>query len=196
MKPEVTLKYLSYLRNKKQNGEEGFTLIELLVVVIIIGVLAAVALPNLLGQVGKARETEGKNGVGTVNRAQQSYHFEKATFSRTLTNSELQTQNVLGVIVPDSKYYSFTVTAAASTALATISAQGVIPSGTQVDNGAAQGTRDFVGGTDFDGAGSYGQIICQADVTGDSNATTVTTGVITTGSVAGTGCTTGDTEIK
>ena len=91
MKPEVTLKYLKYLRSKK-NGDEGFTLIELLVVVIIIGVLAAVALPSLLGQVGKARETELKNAAGTVNRAQQAYHFEKQVFAPHLT--------LLGVTVP------------------------------------------------------------------------------------------------
>ena len=84
MKPEVSLKYMQYLRSKK-NGEEGFTLIELLVVVIIIGVLAAVALPNLLNQVGKARETELKNAAGTVNRSQQAYHFERQVFADNVT---------------------------------------------------------------------------------------------------------------
>ena len=73
-----TVKLLNNLRNKK--GGKGFTLIELLVVVIIIGVLAAVALPNLLGQVAKGRQSEAKNNLGAINRSQQAHRLEEGLF--------------------------------------------------------------------------------------------------------------------
>jgi prepilin-type N-terminal cleavage/methylation domain-containing protein len=196
MKPELQAKFLQFISSKKnKNNDKGFTLIELLVVVIIIGVLAAVALPNLLGQVGKARETEGKNGVGNINRAQQSFHVEKGAFSADLTNAGLQANNALGVVIPASKYYDFAVTGGSAT-LASVTAIGKDTTGT-ADNGNAQGTRDFMGQTEFDStAGAYGQIICQADVSGTANATAAAAGIATVGTTAGTGCTAGDTEIK
>jgi len=122
MKPEVTLKYLTYLRNKKNNGQEGFTLIELLVVVIIIGVLAAVALPNLLGQVGKARIAEAKNNAGAVNRGQQAYFLEKSTFG---------TMGDLDVQIPTSKWYDVPTTTPASTTTTTVTFK---PKNAGVDN--------------------------------------------------------------
>ncbi len=62
---------------------QGFTLAELLVVVIIMTILAAVAMPALLGQAAKARESSGKMVVGLVNRAQSRYRTENNQFANS-----------------------------------------------------------------------------------------------------------------
>lgn len=157
MKPEVTLKYLAYLRQKKQQNKEGFTLIELLVVVIIIGVLAAVALPNLLGQVGKARESEGKNGVGSINRAQQAYHFERQTFAHNV--SVTSATNALGVVIKTQYYSTWNVNGTSDTA--TVSATA--------NQATKDGVRNYAGGIAFKD-GAYDSSICQSDNIG-GNAT-------------------------
>ncbi|MDB9412700.1 type IV pilin-like G/H family protein [Microcystis aeruginosa] len=77
------MKYLLFLAIKSQGKKaRGFTLIELLVVVVILGVLAAVGLPNLLQQVSKGRQAEALAILGQINRAQQAYRYENGTFAR------------------------------------------------------------------------------------------------------------------
>ena len=54
-------------------GQKGFTLIELLIVIIIIGILAAIAIPMFLNQRAKAKDSSVKEGVHTVLVGIQSY---------------------------------------------------------------------------------------------------------------------------
>jgi type IV pilus assembly protein PilA len=58
----------------------GFTLIELMIVVAIIGILAAIAIPNFLRFQLKAKTSEGKTNVAAIRTAEQSYFSEYGTY--------------------------------------------------------------------------------------------------------------------
>jgi type IV pilus assembly protein PilA len=79
MRTELKAKFIQHL-NRKQS-EKGFTLVELLVVIIIIGILAAIALPNFLNQGAKAKQTEAKQNIGLINRTQTAYRSEYKSFA-------------------------------------------------------------------------------------------------------------------
>ena len=65
---------------KRAQSEKGFTLIELLVVILIIGILAAIALPAFLNQRGKAQDTEAKSQARTMQTAMETYYTDEQTY--------------------------------------------------------------------------------------------------------------------
>ena len=73
---------------QRMNSEDGFTLIELLVVILIIGILAAIAIPAFLSQTSKANDAAAKTQVGTQQTTMETYaaenngSFEGATLAK------------------------------------------------------------------------------------------------------------------
>ena len=74
MKTEFKAKFLQHLQQRRQ--DQGFTLIELLVVIIFIGILSAIALPSFLNQANKAKQSEAKQYIASINKGQQAYYAE------------------------------------------------------------------------------------------------------------------------
>jgi type IV pilus assembly protein PilA len=75
-------------------------------------VLLAIALPSFLNQVGKARGSEAKSTLGTINRSQQAFHLENKSFANSLKDLDARiTPNFFSyeVVPSDSKMETFTI---------------------------------------------------------------------------------------
>ncbi len=67
---------MKFTLSRRLRDQRGFTLIELLVVILIIGILAAIAIPSFLNQKGKANDSSAKELARTAQTTAESYATE------------------------------------------------------------------------------------------------------------------------
>ena len=78
------------LRERMANREEGFTLIELLVVMLIIGLLAAIAIPTFFNQRDKAKDSGAKEMAHSAQTAMETYATDNGGVYTGVTPAKLQ----------------------------------------------------------------------------------------------------------
>jgi prepilin-type N-terminal cleavage/methylation domain-containing protein len=92
---------LARIRKAQEESEGGFTLIELLVVMIIIGILAAIAIPVFLNQRKSGYDAGTKSDVRNAATAEETYYTDNQSY--TATNSALpgwkQSGHTTGVVI-------------------------------------------------------------------------------------------------
>lgn len=92
----------------RKNNQKGFTIIELLVVIVIIGILVALALPNLFAAQARGRDTERKNELSNAQKALETYFGDNGSYPATL---DLVVTNATDREGPRQDAYTYTVRA-------------------------------------------------------------------------------------
>jgi type IV pilus assembly protein PilA len=109
---------------KMQRSQKGFTLIELMIVVVIIGILAALAIPRFMRATTKSKQSEAKTILKQIYTMEQTYRQQNDTYwaggpAGSATPNALAT---IGVEVGPTARYSYSIVAAANTFTATATA--------------------------------------------------------------------------
>ena len=78
-------------------AKKGFTLIELLIVVVIIGILAAIAIPKFSNTKGKAYAASMRSDLRNLATAEEGYYFSHEVYTDDLTQLDFQPSS--GVVV-------------------------------------------------------------------------------------------------
>ena len=90
---------LAFLRLRSKLYEDGFTIIEVLVVVIVLSILSTMALPSMLAFSNRARESEARAYVSSINKGQQTYYLQHSSFSNLA--------NLAIGISPSTRHYTY-----------------------------------------------------------------------------------------
>ena len=124
---------------RRKRGQKGFTLIEWMIVVDIIGILAAIAIPNFLMYQCKSRQAEAKANLGAIFTNEEAYRAEYDLYNTGLSAN-------LGWAAAGTTRYAYTISAASSTAF-TARASGDIDGDGTNDAWTMDNTRNLTNAT-------------------------------------------------
>lgn len=131
--------------SKFHRSQKGFTLIELMIVVVIIGILAALAIPRFMRATTKSKQSEAKQILKQVYVMQRAYRQENDTYTANGASASAGGSfAVLGVDIMTSARYSYAITADSTsftaTATGNLDDDGVIDTWTIDETGDLQCT--------------------------------------------------------
>ena len=122
--------------SKFHNRQKGFTLIELMIVVVIIGILAALAIPRFMTATTKSKQSECKGILKQIYTMERTYRQQNNTYWGQGTVANAGAWNAfapIGVEVMGSAIYTYTITTANATTLLVTATCGVLDDDATVD---------------------------------------------------------------
>ncbi|SYZ74171.1 Fimbrial protein pilA [Candidatus Zixiibacteriota bacterium] len=122
--------------SKFHNRQRGFTLIELMIVVVIIGILAALAIPRFMAATTKSKQSEAKGILKQIYTMENTYRQQNSAYWGQGTTASAAATNAfatIGVEIMASALYSYTITTANGTQLLVTATCSVLDDDATVD---------------------------------------------------------------
>ncbi len=115
--------------SKFHNRQKGFTLIELMIVVVIIGILAALAVPRFMTATTKSKQSEVKGILKQIYTMERTYRQQNNTYwgqGTTASAAAAGAFAIIGVEIPLSAIYTYNITVATPTNLTVVGTCGML----------------------------------------------------------------------